>query len=157
MPRVDVCFAPHASSFPRSARQYRPSTVYELSPSIVSKLSNLIKPSTSRFIISRLDLPYCSHSGMKYCGELADSHRHKQCQGYAATTGAACYAKELLGEVDAVVVEQSLYSMVHFFGLPRRRIAAIKYPLSYAYERKYSGVQVYMLIYLNATHFIPST
>jgi nucleoside phosphorylase len=37
--------------------------------------------------------------------DYADSHKNKRWQPYAAAT-AACYAKELLGEVDAVGVEQ---------------------------------------------------
>jgi hypothetical protein len=37
--------------------------------------------------------------------DYADSHKNKRWQAYAAAT-AACYAKELLGEVDAVGVEQ---------------------------------------------------
>jgi nucleoside phosphorylase len=37
--------------------------------------------------------------------DYADSHKNKRWQGYAAAT-AACYAKELLGEVDAVGIEQ---------------------------------------------------
>jgi nucleoside phosphorylase len=37
--------------------------------------------------------------------DYADSHKNKRWQPYAAAT-AACYTKELLGEVDAVGVEQ---------------------------------------------------
>jgi nucleoside phosphorylase len=37
--------------------------------------------------------------------DYADSHKNKRWQSYAAAT-AACYAKELLGELDAVGVEQ---------------------------------------------------
>jgi nucleoside phosphorylase len=37
--------------------------------------------------------------------DYADSHKNKRWQPYAAAT-AACYAKELLGEVDAVGVQQ---------------------------------------------------
>lgn len=37
--------------------------------------------------------------------DYADSHKNKRWQPYAAAT-AACYAKELLGEVDAVGIEQ---------------------------------------------------